>query len=513
MMTRFTAGVVLVAWAGCVAYPLGLLLAATPADFASLRTAFLHIPYLDLVWYPQPVTLLQVQRLCLLLALATAGLAGSGLALLRANWAQRYQLRHEWAIARRRVWQALRRLSGRQRRLLVVGLLALFALRAFIGYWLAPEDDIGSYQMFVRHSLLLIGSCYPLPNNHVLTNSISRLFYLVHPGFWWSMRLPGLLLGTVGLLSWYALVVLRTNFRVASFAVGLFSCLEVNLFNSLSGRAYWLILALSGLGFDGVLTLTAPAKGRNRQLPWLALAVMGPLGLYAVPTFAFFLFSAYTWLGGYWLARTAWRPLLQLGLLASGTVLTAGLLYAPVWLVSGSAALLHNPYVEPAADWAAYLRSLPGELWTIEGRLTVEKHVGWTLTLGVLVGSGYLAWQTWRRAGWRAVFAPRLSLLAVWCVLSPYLLMIAQRVRAPERTLMYKSQYFFLLLMLLLERVRAQPWRPRWYRRRSWVVLLSGWLLVQFILLYRHHQMISSYGKPPITGATSLLHLLLPTYQ
>ena len=197
-------------------------------------------------------------------------------------------------------------------------MFALLGLRLLISCWLAPEDDMGSYQLFVRHSLLYIDSCYPLPNNHILTNSISRLFYLVHPSFWWSMRLPVLLLGAVGTLGWYVLVLLRTNFRVASLAVGVFSCLQLSLFNAAAGRGYWFILALSGLGFDNVLTLSAPTKGRNRQLPWLALGLLGPVGLYAVPTFSFFLFSAYTWLGGYWLVRAAWRPLRQLGLLAGG---------------------------------------------------------------------------------------------------------------------------------------------------------------------------------------------------
>jgi hypothetical protein len=495
-MTRFTAGVVLLGWAACAAYPLGLLLAASPADFSFLRTAFGHIPYMKAVWYPQLVSPLQVHHVCLLLALAVVLLGGMGLVLLRSDWQHRYQLRGEWITARSRVRQAWTQLSLRQQHGLVASMLVVIGLRLLLSCWLTPEDDAYSYRMFVRHPLLLISSCYPIPNNHVLTNSISHLFYLVHPGFWWSMRLPVVLLGTAGTLGWYLLLLVRTNFRVASLAVGVFSCLQLSLFNAAQGRGYWLLLALSGLGFDSVLRLSA-SLGRRRQWPWLALGLLGPLGLYTVPTFAYFLFSAYSWLTGWWLVRRAWRAVGQVGLLLAGTLLAALLLYAPLLLVSGFGALVHNPYVRPATDVTAYWHSLPAELWVMEGRLTVEKHVGGVLALGVIGGGTYLARREWQAARQRATLAWVLPLLSLWFILSPYLLMMVQRVRAPERTLLYKSQFFFLLGAVLLERLVAQ----RGARGGRWQkcvlsLLLLGWLLLQVVLLYRFNESIKAYGEP-----------------
>ena len=509
MMTRFTAGVLLLSWAVCAAYPLGLLLAATAADFAFLHAAFGYLPYTKQVWYPQPVTSLQVQQLCWLLELAVLSLAGLGLWLLRGDWQHRQQLPREWALFRRRIWQAWQQLSGEQQRGVVIGFLVLVGFRGLLSCWLAPEDDAYSYRLFVRQPLLLIATCYPIPNNHVLTNSISRLFYLVQPSFWWSMRLPVLLLGAVGTLGWYGLLLLRTNFRVASLAVGIFSCLQLSLFNSAQGRGYWLLLALSGLGFASVLTLSVPL-GRSRQLPWVALALLGPLGLYTVPTFAYFLFSAYGWLAGWWLVHRAWRPLAQGGLLVGGTLLAATLLYAPLVLVSGFDALAHNPYVRPASKVAAYWRSLPAELWVMEGRLTAEKHVGGVLVLAVLLGGAYLARQQWREAGQRVTEAVVLPLLALWCILSPYLLMMAQRVRAPERTLLYKSQFFFLLAALVVERLLASRSSrgPRW-QKYLLSLLLLGWLLLQLVLLYRLNESIKAYGEPQDLAALSPQRSLL----
>jgi hypothetical protein len=506
MMTRFTAGVLLLCWAACAAYPLGVLLAATPADFDFLRTAFGPIPYTRIVWYPQPVTLLQVQQLCWLLGLAVLGLLGLGIGLLWVDWPHRRQLGNEWATAAHRAREAWQRLALGQRRSIIGGFLGLVVVRLLLTYWLTPEDDAYSYRLFVRQPLLLISSCYPIPNNHVLTNSISHVFYLVNPSFWWSMRLPVLLLGSVGTLGWYALLLVRTNFRVASLAVGLFSCLQLSLFNAAQGRGYWLLLALSGVGFDSLLTLSTSGR---RQLPWLALGLLGPLGLYAVPTFAYFLFSAYSWLAGWWLVRRAWRSVAQLGLLLGGTLLAAGLLYAPILLVSGFDSLAHNQYVRPVADVAAYSCTLPAELWVMEGRLTGEKHIGGVLALAVMLGGAYLARRKWLEAGQRVTIAWVLPLLALWCLLSPYLLMVVQRVRAPERTLLYKSQFFFLLGALVLERRLARRGASGLRWPKYWLsLLLLGWLLLQLVLLYRLNESIKAYGEPgdlaiTFSGSTS----------
>ena len=89
-MTRFTIGVVLLGWAACAAYPLGLLLTATPADFAFLRTAFVDIPYVRESWYPKETTLLQVHQLRWLLALAVLMLVGIGLGSIGTDWKHRH---------------------------------------------------------------------------------------------------------------------------------------------------------------------------------------------------------------------------------------------------------------------------------------------------------------------------------------------------------------------------------------------------------------------------------------
>jgi len=206
---------------------------------------------------------------------------------------------------------------------------------------------------------------------------------------------------------------------------------------------------------------------------------------------------------GWWLVRRAWGTLAQGGVLLGGTLLAATLLYAPLLLVSGVETLRHNRYVRPASDVAAYWRRLPAELWVMEGRLTVEKHVGGVLVL--LVIALVLFKRNWRAAGRRLALPSALPLLSLWCTVSPYLLMVAQRVRAPERTLLYKSQIFFLLLALVIEQLLLRREAAGARRQVHWLwLLLSAWLLLQFMLLYRLNESVRAYGEPPGLAATHL---------
>jgi hypothetical protein len=133
------------------------------------------------------------------------------------------------------------------------------------------------------------------------------------------------------------------------------------------------------------------------------------------------LVAAYSWLGFCWLRAGCRYHLISLSLLGAATISGATLLYAPLLLVSGPAALFQNVYVKPQAV-GAFFQGLPAYWWELEGGLLGESHNGVlaTLHLGslavVAVLIGFLALVSAARNGrlpaHEAAYSLRLDSLA-----------------------------------------------------------------------------------------------------
>ncbi len=447
----------------CAALAAGLLYSADWPAVAALREAY-H-------WQPRAYSRAEFEGLRQGLAWAAGGLAllGLGLGGTAASRREGRAWADEWRQLRRGLVASWRALRPGERRAAWVVLAALTALRLGLSLYLEPYDDAVSYELFVRaDSWLAAAAFYPLPNNHVASSLLDQVFYRLHPGFWWSMRLPVLLVSTGATAAWFwGLVRARVGFWAALLAAGWFGLMQVGLYHAAMGRGYWLLVGLAGLGFFALLDLTRPrpslpvpqttpagasvlavafparAFGQPR-LAWATLVGGGMLGLFTVPTHAYFLFSAYGWL--------LWQSLRRrdklLGSLALGfggvTLLGAGLLYSPLLLVSGPANFLDNEYVQPLA-WAEFGRGLPHYVWWSEGWLVGHRWLG----LGPGLVALALGWH-WGRTGLNLADR-RLVGLALWLVITPYALVLVQRVQAPERTLFYKAQFSLLLLALLTD--------------------------------------------------------------
>jgi len=481
-MTRFSWMLALATVAGCAGYAALVLYSASWPEAAALRQFYR--------WQPRAYTAAEFGTLRAGLALLAAGAAAlaAGLASRPSGRAELRALGTELARAGQGLRAGWRGLRPGQRRGALLALALLTALRAYYSVVTEPYDDAVSYEVFVRARLLALSACYPMPNNHVGSNTVAWAFYHLYPGFWWSMRLPVLLAGTAGTVAWFLGLLRRSNFRVALLAVALFSSLQLSFYHSVVGRGYALLAGLSAVGFFAVLALVeaeaarrgpgrvgepaplaAPGAGRARAA-WLALVGSGVLGLYAVPTHAYFLASAYGWLGLALLRRRAGGALLRAGALGGLTLLGAALLYAPLLLISGPAMLLHNGYVLPLPP-AEFWRTLPAYVWQTEGWLAGHRWVGALPALATLAGAAWLGRRA--RAGRLPAGLARgvrtLAPPAAWFVLLPYGLIAAQRVHAPERTVFYKAQLLAVLVALLAEAARhyAPP-----ARRRA-----GGWLL------------------------------------
>jgi hypothetical protein len=408
-------------------------------------------------------------------------------------------------------------LSQKQRRLALTTLAALTILRVIVSRTLATFDDNASYEYFVRKSLLTVSAYYPAPNNHVFSNTLSWLFYQIYPGYWWSMRVPVLLLSVLGTAGWFLGLLQRSNFRVALLATALFSFLELSLFYAAEGRGYALLLALSGLGFFCALCLTDSAL--EATVPrtagaWSGLAISGIIGLYTVPTFAYFLVAAYSWVAFRWLRKYYYHRIINLCLLGVATLLGAALLYAPLLFVSGPASLFGNVYVKPLKA-STFFRQLPAYLWEVEGAFMGESHNGVLASLHVgslgalVVLLGFLVLIGAARGGrllaHKATPILSIGVPALWFVLLPYTLMLVQCVQAPSRTLLFKAAFMFLLVGLEADWLLYQFERKNRHLRTALILGIGLWIGLQLTQLYRSNELRLSYLRTPHAAAQWLL--------
>lgn len=455
----------------CAGYAALVLRTATWAEARALDVIFptngWHLP-------PFSVANFRDSRLVLTLVALGLGTGWLGLGLgTRAGRAEVLVVRQEvrWALSG--LGRALWELPRRTRWWAGSALLALLVVRTYLSTSEAAGDDVISYELFVRQRLLAASAYYPLPNNHVLSNTISWAFYQLHPRFWWSMRLPVLLTSLAGTLVLFAGLRRWVGVGAAALAAGAFSWLQLSLYYAATGRGYWLVNLLAGIVFFCLLKLCAQTAGQRAA--WVGLLGAAILGGYTVPTFAYVLAAAFSWLGGQALKQRAPRRLLATGGVGLLAVVGVGLLYAPLLLVSGPAALLANPYVQ-SWQWAEFWRALPAYVWLTEGFLAGQRSVGAVLTLVVLSLFGRLCYRAATgqlpRAQARRVW--QVGLPALWFVVLPYALFLAQRVQPPERTLLYKAWFFFILVALVAE---EWPWhRPA----RRWLAAVGGGLFLLY---------------------------------
>ncbi|MGI4762180.1 MAG: hypothetical protein ACRYF0_15840 [Janthinobacterium lividum] len=451
-----------------------VLYSASWPEVAALRDFY--------IWRPRAYTVAEFEGLRAGLAglALSAGALAAGLGLAPAGRGQLRGVGRQLASGARGLRAGWRGLRPAQQRWAGGLLLALTALRLYYGLVIAPGDDGVSYEVFVRARLLLLSAAYPMPNNHVGSSTLDWLFYQLNPGFWWSTRLPVLLASTGATVLWFLALLRRSNFRVALLAVSWFSVLQVSFYHAVTGRGYWLLVGLGAVGFFAVLDLasTTGEGGRRGRAAWLGLVLSGVLGLYIVPTHAYFLFSAYGWLGLGALRHRTWRTLGLLALAGLLTLLGAGLLYAPLWLVSGPRLMFHNDYVLPLPP-GEFWRRLPAYAWLTEGWLSGHRWLGPLPLLAGLAGLTAL----WRRARAGRVPADLARLVRLlgpvsgWFIAAPYLLLSMQRVQAPERTLFYKSLFFCLLVALVAD------WALRAAQRAGRGPLLRAGLLGASLLL------------------------------
>lgn len=305
-------------------------------------------------------------------------------------------------------------------------------------------DESITWAYFVGRSWHTVVSSYPFPNNHVLFSLLAKATSSLAPFQPWALRLPAFLAGVAIVpLTW------AVGRRLASPAVGLIGAALAAGSTSLilyatNARGYSLVIAL----FLAMLLVADELRVSPTTRGFALHALLGALGLYAIPVMLYPLGIVAVWLLLAALRATGPRG----RQLAIGTVLASAsagaialLLYLPIIRTAGMSALTGNRFVTPTA-WPAFLADLP--------RHAAETVVTWTSPLPwwspplLLVLALVGAWRTERTerpsllratALWCAVLLAathRVPFVRVWLFLLPLFHLAVARglVRVARRT-------------------------------------------------------------------------------
>ncbi len=352
-------------------------------------------------------------------------------------------------------WQdAWRALSQVER---VTALLLLLLITVWRGYyaWTYPLslDEIASFDYAVLPGAAVTASYYPLPNNHLLPNLlVAGLRVLLPAGSSpvLLLRLLPTLLSTALLPLSYGLLLRHARFGVATLGLGLFSLSPLAVYYAVAGRGYAWALAATVLGLAAALALLTPeTRRRGRDRAWAVFVSSAVVGLFAVPTHAYAVLALVVSLAigfSHCPLRVRRQQLGRLALALAGVGGVVVVLYAPVGLLSGWNALLHNPYVarhplaEMRTELGPFLMGTAAELlgqrgWSAAAYLLLLMLAPLALRrrAGLSASARRLGWLLYAQLGW-------------WL-----LLVFAQGVYPPARTLLVVLLAFFLLVALFAE--------------------------------------------------------------
>ena len=408
--------------------------------------------------------------------------AGAMLGLVAGGWLHytarplapmRAEIRR--AFARTARWWCRLPLSAR---LLAGGLLGLLVVVRswYMVYYPLGTDEVASYDYFVHQGPLAITSYYPIPNNHIFYNLLAWPLAAAGLSPRLAMRLPTLVLGTIGSGLTYRLLARLISLRLATLLTGLVGLAPVWVYYAAVGRGYFLQICLLQIGFFAVAELLRPASA-YRHLSWLALLLTSVLGFYTIPTYFYPFVGLMLGLGGGYLLRARWPELRALVVAGLVIFVITLLLYTPVIVVTGLPSLVANRYIaaKTSAQFWPPFRAVLYE--TAAGLFGPSLRISGPAWLGGALLGG-VALRHWVPAGPRQT----LGLLAWAMLVVPIPMMTLQQVYAPLRTVLYLTFFGYLLLALLgrqwLPRRRLpSPWR--WPLIAGLVLAIGGYRLAR----------------------------------
>ena len=328
-------------------------------------------------------------------------------------------------------------------------------------------DEATTYDNFVSKPLYVALANYATPNNHLLNTFLAKVSVSVFGNEPWAVRLPALVAGIALVPATFALTRVLYGRIAALLAAALVAASSTLVEYSTNARGYTVV----ALATVFVFIAAARVLDRDSVGAWAVVAVVGALGLYAVPIMIYPLGGVFVWmLASTWLAGRPFRPFLRrLGAAALVVTVLTLVLYAPVYAASGVRSVTANEFVEPRS-LGTLLDLVPGHVsdtvgtWTRDLPLVASIALG----LGLLVSLVATPWISQFRV-------PALLAVAAWAV----------AVLALQRVLPYTRVWLFLVPLVAATTagfygwaLERRPWATRVGPAIAVAVAVGGSLLV-----------------------------------
>jgi uncharacterized membrane protein len=225
-------------------------------------------------------------------------------------------------------------------------------------------DEAGTYVHYASQPLYIGLTTYTAPNNHLLNTFLIHVSTALFGDAPWAIRLPALLAGILLVPATYLAARLVYDRQSALLAAAFVATASVLIEFSTNARGYTMV----ALAFVLLVALAAHLPRTESPAAWSLLAILGAVGIFAVPIFLYAFGSVVAWLVGSLLLET--RALLRSRLLPAVLAFAAlaALLYAPVIATSGLRAVVRNTFVEPQT-WSYFAHHLPSSL--------ASSYAGW----------------------------------------------------------------------------------------------------------------------------------------
>ncbi len=321
--------------------------------------------------------------------------------------------------------------EGDRLHLAALGIIVFCAVLVRLAFLAQPMryDETYTYLRYAAKPLYIAISDYSAPNNHVFHTLLVHLSTRLFGGSPWAIRLPALLAGIALAPAAYLLGRVLYGRHVALLAAALVGASSALVEFSVNARGY----TLMALVFLLSLALATALRRSNNPAAWALFAVLSALGFYTVPVMLYPFGVVVLWLGlsaACGDASIGRRRLFRSVCVAIlSTLALTAVLYLPVLLASGPAALAGNPFLA-SKNWADLLASTWDEL-----RLTWDQ---WNRDLPValvfvLLAGFLMAVARHGKIGRQRV--PVLIAVVFWCVL---LVLI-------QRAVVFRRVWLFLL--------------------------------------------------------------------
>ncbi len=332
-------------------------------------------------------------------------------------------------------------------------------------------DEAWTFLNFTQKGLMASAAHYPAPNNHVLHSLVTNLTYYL-PGLpnLWKLRFSSVVFNALALVLLYRFTARNFDKRSAWVATALASVLFLNLYYSYMSRGY----ALQNLCFIGALSAAFEIVKSEKPLRhWLWFAFYSILGFYTMPSFLYPFVTINAWIL-FWRYRNV-----RLQLVANlCIVLVVILLYLPIVMNDGLAALMQNPYVKPVGLLLT-AKSLPFLYFLIPAEIT-----GWHWSVVAILAVTALMMLLKNKQ--RKVIVFFAILLG-----APIALLLVHRVIPFTRVFAY---YGFILALLLV-----LPYRRKW-RQLPAAYLLIGLMALQLLLVFNFDRNIRAYENKDLAA-------------